>query len=69
MRPAEVSDLYAASIPSCMTIPASTTDVSEIIGAFVDRYRHTPRPDKCLQPASDATIRRSQPARSNLRRR
>jgi pimeloyl-ACP methyl ester carboxylesterase len=37
MHPAEVSDLYAASIPDCTAMPASTTDVAAAIGAFADR--------------------------------
>lgn len=41
MHPPEVSDLYAASIPDCTAMPASTTDVAEVIGAFVDRCLHT----------------------------
>lgn len=43
MHPAEVSDLYAASIAHCTVMPASTTDAAEVIGAFVDR---------CLQTAA-----------------
>jgi hypothetical protein len=42
MHPAEVSDLYAASIANCTVIPASTTDSAEVIGAFVDRWLQTP---------------------------
>jgi hypothetical protein len=42
MHPAEVSDLYAACIQDCTTVPATTPDIAEAIGAFVDR---------CLQPA------------------
>lgn len=41
MHPPEVSDLYAASIPDCAAIPASTTDIAEVIGGFVDRCVHT----------------------------
>ena len=37
MHPAEVSDLYAASIRDCMTVPAATMDIAGAIGAFVDR--------------------------------
>jgi pimeloyl-ACP methyl ester carboxylesterase len=37
MHPAEVSDIYAASIPNCTVMPASTTDTAPAIGAFVDR--------------------------------
>ncbi len=37
MHPAEISDLYAASIRDCTAVPASTTDVAAAIGAFVDR--------------------------------
>jgi pimeloyl-ACP methyl ester carboxylesterase len=37
MHPAEVSDLYAASIPHCTTVPATTTDVAQVIGAFADQ--------------------------------
>jgi pimeloyl-ACP methyl ester carboxylesterase len=37
MHPPEVSDLYATNIPDCTTVPASTADVAEVIGAFVDR--------------------------------
>jgi 3-oxoadipate enol-lactonase len=36
MHPAEVSDLYAATIPRCRTTPASTIDLAGIIGSFVD---------------------------------
>lgn len=42
MHPAEVSDLYAASIANCTAIPASTTDFAEVIGAFVDQCLQTP---------------------------
>ena len=41
MHPSEVSDLYAANIPDCTTVPATTADVAEIIGAFVDRCLST----------------------------
>jgi 3-oxoadipate enol-lactonase len=41
MHPAEVSDVYAASIQDCTTVPATTTDVAQVIGAFVDRCLHT----------------------------
>lgn len=34
LHPAEVSDLYAANIPSCTVAPASTADVAAEIGAF-----------------------------------
>jgi 3-oxoadipate enol-lactonase len=37
MHPPEVSDLYAGSIPDCTAVPASSTDIAAIIGAFVDR--------------------------------
>lgn len=37
MHPAEVSDLYAANIPDCTAVPASTTDVATVIGVFGDR--------------------------------
>ncbi len=37
MHPAEVSSLYADSIPDCTSLPASTTDIATSIGAFVDR--------------------------------
>ena len=37
MHPAEVSDLYASSIPNCTAVPASTADIAEAIGAFVER--------------------------------
>ena len=37
MHPPEVSDLYAALIPDCTTVPASTAAVPDVIGAFVDR--------------------------------
>jgi pimeloyl-ACP methyl ester carboxylesterase len=37
LHPAEVSDFYAANIPHCTTLPASTTDTPDVIGAFVDR--------------------------------
>ena len=37
LHPAEVSDLYAASIPDCTVVPASTTNVAAAIGAFGDR--------------------------------
>jgi pimeloyl-ACP methyl ester carboxylesterase len=43
MHPAEVSDLYAASITTCTAMPASTTDIARAIGSFVDR---------CLQTAA-----------------
>ena len=43
MHPAEVSDLYAACIKNCTTMPATTTDIAGTIGAFVDR---------CLQPSA-----------------
>jgi len=41
LHPAEVSDLYAQNIPDRTTMPASTTDVAEAIGAFVDRCQLT----------------------------
>lgn len=34
LHPAEVSDLYAASIPNCAVSPASGTDVAAAIGSF-----------------------------------
>lgn len=37
LHPAEVSDLYAASIRDCTVLPASTVDVAAEIGLFVDR--------------------------------
>ncbi len=37
MHPAEISDLYAASIPRCTALPASTVDVAPAIGAFVEQ--------------------------------
>ena len=37
LHPAEVSDLYAASIPNCTVAPASTEDVAAVIGAFCDQ--------------------------------
>lgn len=37
MHPSEVSDLYAASIPDCTAVPASTTDIAAAVGAFCDR--------------------------------
>jgi 3-oxoadipate enol-lactonase len=37
LHPAEVSDLYAASIPGCTVVPASTEDVAAAIGAFCDQ--------------------------------
>ena len=43
MHPAEVSDLYVACIRDCTTVPTTTTNIAEAIGAFVDR---------CLQPAA-----------------
>ena len=39
LHPPEVSDLYAAGIPDCAVVPASTPDLPPIIGAFVDRWR------------------------------
>jgi pimeloyl-ACP methyl ester carboxylesterase len=38
IHPGEVSDLYAASIPRCIVLPASTTDVASAIGTFADQY-------------------------------
>ena len=35
MHPPEVSDLYAANIPTCTVVPASTTNVAGTIGMFV----------------------------------
>ena len=43
MHPAEVSDLYAACIRDCTTVAATTTDIAEAIGAFVDQ---------CMQPTA-----------------
>ena len=37
LHPAEVSDLYAATIAHCTAVAASTTDVATAIGAFADR--------------------------------
>jgi pimeloyl-ACP methyl ester carboxylesterase len=37
VHPPEVSDLYAASIPDCTVVPASTPELAPVIGAFVDR--------------------------------
>lgn len=37
LHPAEVSELYAVNIPRCTALPASTTDVAEAIGVFVER--------------------------------
>jgi 3-oxoadipate enol-lactonase len=37
LHPAEVSDLYAASIPGCTVLPAATEDVASAIGAFCDQ--------------------------------
>lgn len=36
LHPAEVSDLYAESIPNCRVAPTSTMDVAAEIGAFCD---------------------------------
>lgn len=41
MHPAEVSDLYAANIPNCTAVPASTSDVADVIGTFIERCLHT----------------------------
>jgi hypothetical protein len=41
MHPADVSDLYAANIPNCTVVPATTTDVPQAIAAFVDRCGQT----------------------------
>ncbi len=38
LHPAEVSDLYEASIPDCTTLPASTPDIAAAIGAFCRRW-------------------------------
>jgi 3-oxoadipate enol-lactonase len=38
LHPSEVSDLYAANIPTCTVAPASTTDVAAAIGAFCDQH-------------------------------
>lgn len=40
LHPPEVSDLYAASIPGCSELAASTTEVAAVIGSFVDRCVH-----------------------------
>ena len=37
IHPPEVSDLYAASIQDCEVVPASTSDLAPVVGAFVDR--------------------------------
>jgi pimeloyl-ACP methyl ester carboxylesterase len=37
LHPAEVSDLYAASIPGCTVAPAAPPDIAADIGAFCDR--------------------------------
>ena len=37
LHPAEVSDLYAASIPNCTVLPASTTDIAAAIGVFCEQ--------------------------------
>ncbi|MDQ2870752.1 MAG: alpha/beta fold hydrolase [Acidobacteriota bacterium] len=37
LHPAEVSDLYAESIPGCTVLPASTADVAAAVAAFCDR--------------------------------
>lgn len=36
LHPAEVSDLYEASLPNCDCVPASTTDIAAAIRAFCD---------------------------------
>jgi hypothetical protein len=41
MHPAEVSDLYAANIPNCTAVPATTTDIARTIATFVDRCVQT----------------------------
>jgi pimeloyl-ACP methyl ester carboxylesterase len=41
MHPADVSDLYAANIPNCTVVPATTTDVAQAIATFVDRCGRT----------------------------
>lgn len=41
MHPAEVSELYATTIPECTAMPASTTDIAVSIRSFVDRCLHT----------------------------
>ena len=41
MHPAEVSDLYAANIPNCTAVPATTTDIGHTIATFVDRCLQT----------------------------
>ena len=46
MHPAEVSDVYAATIPDCTAVPTSTTDVAAAIGAFVNRC--LPKPDETI---------------------
>ena len=42
VHPAEVSDLYAANIPNCTALPASTLDVTDAIGAFCDQSIKAP---------------------------
>ena len=37
MHPAEVSDLYAARVPDCTVVPASTHEIAAAIGAFCAR--------------------------------
>ncbi len=40
IHPAEVSDLYASSIPNCTVIPASTADIPAAIDAFCEESLH-----------------------------
>jgi len=37
VHPAEVSDLYAANIPDCKVVPASTRDLASAIGVFCEQ--------------------------------
>ena len=37
VHPAEVSDLYAAYIPNCKVVPASTRDIAAAIGVFCEQ--------------------------------
>jgi hypothetical protein len=36
MHPLEVSDIYAANIPNCTSVSATTTDIASSIGSFCD---------------------------------
>jgi pimeloyl-ACP methyl ester carboxylesterase len=38
IHPAEISELYAENIPSCLVVPAAVADVSDEIGAFCDQH-------------------------------